>query len=183
MSDTLGADRFESLRDRLEDDYGTVPVVEKRWHVDPASYDRVRERLRAGASGGAGIWLRNGAGEVLLVRNEGDDGWGDPGGKVEHGESFETAASRETREETGVEAEITGLNDVHRVAVRDETDPDRPAVIAPIVAFDGRHVGGDPRPRDGEIAAVEWFDSPPETVLYEEVRTRRYPADTPSAPQ
>jgi len=178
MTELVGADRFASLCDRLEDDYGAVPVVEKTWHVEPASYDRFRERLRAGANGGAGIWLTNDAGEVLLVRNEGDHGWGDPGGKVEPDESVETAALRETREETGVEAEIVGLNDVHRVTVRDETDPDRPAVIAPIVVFDGHHVGGEPRPRDGEIAAVEWFRSAPETVLYEEVATRRYPADS-----
>jgi 8-oxo-dGTP diphosphatase len=176
MTEVVGADRFDSLCDRLADDYGSVAVVEKTWRVDPESYDRFRERLRADAAGGAGIWLTNDAGEVLLVRNAGDDGWGDPGGKVEAGESFEAAAKRETREETGVEAELTGLNDVHRVAVRDAADPDRPAVIDPIVVFDGRYVGGEPRPRDGEIAAVEWFRSPPETVLYEEVRTREYPA-------
>lgn len=182
MTDALGVDRFASLCDRLEDDYGAVPVVEKTWDVESASYDRFRERLRADAAGGAGIWLTNDAGEVLLVRNAGDDGWGDPGGKMEAGESVEDVALRETREETGVEAEITGLNHVHRVAVRDASAPDRPALVTAIVVFDGRQVGGDPRPRDGEIAAVEWFRSPPETVLYEEVRTRRYPADPRSSP-
>jgi 8-oxo-dGTP diphosphatase len=182
MTETVGADRFASLCDRLEADYGSVPVVEKTWRVESDSYERFRERHRAGAAGGAGIWLTNDAGEVLLVRNAGDDGWGDPGGKLEAGESVEEAAKRETREETGVAAEITGLNDVHRVAVHDAADPDRPAVIDPIVVFDGRYVGGEPRPRDGEIAAVAWFRSPPEAVLYEEVRTRRYPADRRPGP-
>lgn len=166
----------EALLSRLREDYGEIPVAEKTWSESPADYEAVRESVDAGAGAGAGVWLTDDDGRVLLVRNEGDEGWGDPGGKVEPGESVEAAAKRETREEAGVECELAGVNDVHLVRVRDESAPDRPAVVTPIVVFDGTYAGGDPEPRAGEIAEVGWFDAPPETVLYDEVATRRYPA-------
>ena len=174
--DPPGSDRIESLLDRLERDYGAVRVIEKTWGVSPEAHERTRERIEAGTDGGAGVWLTNDGGEVLLVRNEGDEGWGDPGGKVEGDESFETAAKRETREEAGVEARITDCLEVHLVTMHHEDDPDRAPLVTPIVVFEGEHVGGEPRARDGEIAGVGWFSAPPETVLYEEVATRRYPA-------
>ncbi|MDP1912647.1 NUDIX hydrolase [Brevundimonas sp.] len=53
--------------------------------------------------------------EVLLIRRgtlprQGE--WSLPGGRIEPGERAVNAALRELREETGVEAEITGLIDV-----------------------------------------------------------------------
>ncbi|WP_292028112.1 NUDIX hydrolase [Brevundimonas sp. UBA2416] len=53
--------------------------------------------------------------DVLLIRRgtpprQGD--WSLPGGRIEPGERAVDAALRELREETGVEAEITGLIDV-----------------------------------------------------------------------
>ncbi|KQY75149.1 NUDIX hydrolase [Brevundimonas sp. Root1423] len=53
--------------------------------------------------------------EVLLIRRgtpprQGE--WSLPGGRIEPGERAVDAALRELREETGVEAEITGLIDV-----------------------------------------------------------------------
>lgn len=53
--------------------------------------------------------------EVLLIRRgrpprQGE--WSLPGGRIEPGERAIVAALRELREETGVEAEITGLLDV-----------------------------------------------------------------------
>ena len=49
--------------------------------------------------------LRDETGDVLLVRTrKWSDLWGIPGGKVEYGETLEAAFSRETLEETGLEA-------------------------------------------------------------------------------
>jgi ADP-ribose pyrophosphatase YjhB (NUDIX family) len=49
--------------------------------------------------------LRDAAGKVLLVRTrKWSNLWGIPGGKVEYGESLETAFLREIREETGLDA-------------------------------------------------------------------------------
>ena len=166
------ADWLADLRER----YAAFERVEKRWELAPEAYERDRERIAAGENGGAGIWVTNDAGEVLLVRNEGEEGWADPGGKREAGESFEAAARREVREETAVEATITGVREAHVLELVDETDLDRPALASLIVIFDGDYTGGDPRPREGEIAAAEWIASPPECVLYPEVRDRPYPA-------
>ncbi|WP_436930287.1 NUDIX hydrolase [Halosimplex halobium] len=166
------ADWLADLRERGDG----FERVEKRWELAPDAYERDRERIAAGANGGAGIWVTNDAGEVLLVRNEGDDGWADPGGKREAGESFEAAACREVREETAVEATIAGVREAHVLELVDRTDPERPALASLIVIFDGEHAGGEPRPREGEIAAVQWAAEPPETVLYPEVADRPYPA-------
>ncbi|WP_436909275.1 NUDIX hydrolase [Halosimplex marinum] len=160
----------------LRDRYDGFERVEKQWELAPEAYERDRERIAAGANGGAGVWVTNDAGEVLLVRDEGDDGWADPGGKREAGESFEAAARRELREETAVEATITGVREAHVLELVDRTDHERPALASLIVVFDGEYAGSEPRPREGEIAAVEWAAEPPETVLYPEVADRPYPA-------
>lgn len=171
-----GRRRVDALVDRLSAEYGPFPVVDKEWSVPRSVYERARERFEEDGGGGAGVWLTDDAGRVLLVRDEGDDGWSDPGGKRDPGEPFEAAARREVGEETGVDCRITGICDLHRVEFRDQNDPDRPAVVAPIVVFEGDYVAGDPRPREGEIAEVAWFAEPPRSVLYEAVRTRSYPA-------
>jgi ADP-ribose pyrophosphatase YjhB (NUDIX family) len=51
----------------------------------------------------------NGAGEVLLIRRSDNDNWAVPGGAIDLGESMVQAAVRETREEAGIECEVTGL--------------------------------------------------------------------------
>lgn len=55
-------------------------------------------------------------GETVLLIRRGQpplrDHWSLPGGRIEPGERAADAALRELREETGVEAEITGLLDV-----------------------------------------------------------------------
>jgi ADP-ribose pyrophosphatase YjhB (NUDIX family) len=51
----------------------------------------------------------NAAGEILLIRRSDNDNWAIPGGAIDLGESLTEAAVRETREETGITCEITGL--------------------------------------------------------------------------
>lgn len=88
--------------------------------------------------------------EVLLIRRgkpprEGE--WSLPGGRVEWGETVEAAALRELREETGVQAELTGL-----LAVVDGLFPaaDTHYVLIDYVA---RWVSGEPRAGDDAIDA------------------------------
>lgn len=55
------------------------------------------------------VVVTNDAGEILLIRRSDNDNWAVPGGAVDLGESLTQAAVRETREESGIECEITGL--------------------------------------------------------------------------
>lgn len=62
-----------------------------------------------------GAWIRNAAGQVLLVRTHKWSGlWGIPGGKIKWGESSEAALQREIREETNLE-----IQDIQLVLVQD----------------------------------------------------------------
>ncbi len=51
----------------------------------------------------------NDAGEILMIRRTDNDNWAVPGGAIDLGESVGQAAVRETREESGIECEITGI--------------------------------------------------------------------------
>lgn len=74
------------------------------------------------------IWPRCGAsaaifrGEAVLLIQRGKGAlkglWSLPGGHIEAGETAKAAAAREVREETGVEAELAGLVDIHEVILR-----------------------------------------------------------------
>jgi 8-oxo-dGTP diphosphatase len=60
--------------------------------------------------------------DVLLVKRGRPPGrglWSLPGGKVKFGETVRTAALRELREETGVEAEIKGLAGIYEFVTAD----------------------------------------------------------------
>lgn len=171
--------RTNKLIDRLNNEYESFEIVEQTWNITPTQYTNVQRRFEQGSAGGAGVWLTNEDGEVLLVRNEGDDGWGDPGGKVEPGETFEVGAKRELREETNAECRLLGVCEVHVINHKDEENLDEPSILAPIVIFFGEYTNGEIRPREGEIADVEWFSEPPENVLYNEVRTRSFGENPP----
>lgn len=53
------------------------------------------------------------SGEILLIRRTDNENWALPGGRIEVGESLSQAAVRETREETGIECEVTGLSGIY----------------------------------------------------------------------
>ncbi len=55
------------------------------------------------------VVVTNDNGEILLIRRSDNDNWAIPGGAIDLGESLTEAAIRETREETGITCEITGL--------------------------------------------------------------------------
>jgi len=77
--------------------------------------------------------------------------WSLPGGHIEPGETARAAAVREVREETGVEAELSGLVDVHDVILQGS---DGSLVAHYLIAvFCGRWLAGEPLPGGDEIAA------------------------------
>jgi 8-oxo-dGTP diphosphatase len=105
-------------------------------------------------SGASGAIFR--ADEVLIVQRATGPLrglWSLPGGHIEPGEAARDAALREIREETGVEAEIAGLLDIHEVVRRDAQG----AVAAHylLAVFFGRWVGGEPSP-GGDAAAARF---------------------------
>jgi ADP-ribose pyrophosphatase YjhB (NUDIX family) len=55
------------------------------------------------------VVVTNAAGDVLLIRRSDNQNWAAPGGAIDLGESMVQAAVRETKEETGIDCEITGL--------------------------------------------------------------------------
>lgn len=67
----------------------------------------------------AGIF-RNAAGEVLLLRHAFRDRtpWGLPGGFLKPGETPEQGAARELREETGLDAAVSGIAGVNMISPR-----------------------------------------------------------------
>ncbi|MEJ6790700.1 NUDIX hydrolase [Brevundimonas sp. BR2-1] len=88
--------------------------------------------------------------EVLLIRRgtpprQGE--WSLPGGRIEPGERAVDAALRELREETGVEAEITGLIDVVDGIF---PDSDRHYVL---IDYAARWMSGEPVAGDDAVEA------------------------------
>ena len=88
-------------------------------------------------------------GRILLTQRDDFETWILPGGGVEDGESLAHAAIRETKEETGLDVELTRLVGVYS----------RLGNVSPgyMVLFAARPVGGERRCQEGETIAVEWF--------------------------
>jgi 8-oxo-dGTP diphosphatase len=150
--------RVGAALDRLEDEDGSFEVIEKEYERDAEVYGWIRERHEAGTLGGAGAWIRNGDGEVLLVQHEPGGPWSEPGGKHEPRESLEETALRETREEAGVEVDLRGPMSA---TVMTHACGDEPPIARLIAVFDARYRSGEPRPEPGEIHAVRWWDRHP----------------------
>ena len=53
--------------------------------------------------------VTNSVGELLLVHKTDNNRWALPGGGMDPGESIAQAAVRETKEETGIDVEVTGV--------------------------------------------------------------------------
>jgi ADP-ribose pyrophosphatase YjhB (NUDIX family) len=88
-------------------------------------------------------------GKILLTKREDFEIWVLPSGGVEEGESLAQAAIRETKEETGLDVELTRLVGVYS----------RLGSWAPghMVLFAAKPVGGEIKCQAGETIAVEWF--------------------------
>jgi ADP-ribose pyrophosphatase YjhB (NUDIX family) len=102
------------------------------------------------------VVVTNDAGDVLLIRRSDNDNWAVPGGAIDLGESLIQAAIRETREETGVDCEITGLVGIY-------TDPKHVILYTSngearqefSIVLTARAVGGRPTP-SSESSEVRW---------------------------
>ncbi|MFB6099683.1 MAG: NUDIX hydrolase [Candidatus Nanohalobium sp.] len=165
----LSEEKVDELIHDLRERYEDFQVGENTWEVSEEGFETELENFRNGGYGGAGIWLTNNTGQVLLVKNKSDDSWGDPGGHHEDGESFEETAKRETEEEAGVKAEITGIETVDKVKLQHRDDEDK-HIYNLLVVFRGKHVSGEPEPQQSEIEEVKWWSEHPENLLYEDLK-------------
>jgi 8-oxo-dGTP pyrophosphatase MutT (NUDIX family) len=143
---------------------GCQRLQRKRWEVPKARADKgLRVRIGVGAL----IW--DDRGRVLLVRHHPDTGWDPdkwftPGGVIEKGELPEQAVKREILEEVGLEVEVLALSRVNNeVLIHGELEAD-----TYFFQFEARTLGGDARPREGEIQEVRWFDALPDNMAFRE---------------
>jgi ADP-ribose pyrophosphatase YjhB (NUDIX family) len=102
------------------------------------------------------VVVANGSGEILLIRRSDNGNWALPGGAIDLGESVAQAAVRETKEETGIDCEITGLvgiySDPGHIILYTSNGEARQEFSIVLTA---RPLGGDPTPSD-ESAQVRW---------------------------
>ena len=105
------------------------------------------------------VVVANDAGEILLIRRSDNDNWALPGGAIDLGESAAQAAVRETKEETGIDCEITGLVGIY-------TDPKHIILYTSngearqefSIVLTARPVGGRPT-TSSESTEVRWVPS------------------------
>lgn len=102
------------------------------------------------------VVVTNDNGEILLIRRTDNDNWAVPGGAIDLGESVSQAAVRETREETGIDCEITGIvgiySDPKHLIHYTSNDEVRQEFS---ILLTGRPTGGRPTPSD-ESREVHW---------------------------
>lgn len=102
------------------------------------------------------VVVTNDAGEILMIRRTDNDNWAFPGGAIDLGESVAQAGVRETKEETGIDCEITGLlgiySDPRHLIHYTSNDEVRQEFSIVLTA---RPTGGHPTP-SSESSEVHW---------------------------
>lgn len=185
MTATLPSHVRDDL-DALQDAHGPAPVEHEDppFEAPPELFERLAAGVDDGTVHGSYVWVRRREGDfpprspaqptsstpdrerVLLVYDRADDHeWTAPGGSLEPGESFATAARRELAEETGIEADLVGLRKVqHKVAVPAEPvdGVDAAEVHALYPLFDAEYAAGTLDVQDAELYGAAWFDRLPD---------------------
>ena len=104
-------------------------------------------------------------GDTLLVRKHGATAFMQPGGKIEPGESPETALLRELQEEIGLRLKPADLTPLGRFEAPAANEPDHTVVADVFVA----EIGDAPVSRAAEIAEIKWIspENPGDITLAE----------------
>lgn len=154
-------ERNERLLELASEFYG------KAIDVPPAE---ARERLAAElgyvtAKVGAGAAIFDDDGRLLLLKRVDSERWGFPAGGVEPNESAAAAAVRETREETGIEAQVAETVGVYH----EDPGQSSPHSVVMIYYLCER-TGGSLRPSH-EAEAVRYWDIDDVPVWHSDART------------
>lgn len=113
-------------------------------------------------------------GIVLIKRKNPPEGWALPGGFVDYGESLESAAIREAKEETGLDIEL--IRQFHTYSAPDRDPRHHTITTVYIAKGKGLLKSGD----DAKKAAVFKKDNLPEVIAFDhkdilnDYFTRRY---------
>ncbi len=112
--------------------------------------------------------------EMLMICRTDNGNWAVPGGAMDFGESIAEAAVRETREETGIECEITGLVGIYtnpRHVIRYTSNDEVRQEFS--IVFTARPLAGEPTP-SSESSEVHWvsLDAVPGLQMHRSMRQR-----------
>ena len=173
----VNRESVERRMERLQDDYGEVPVEEVEDEIPADEFAEAREFAREGYTGGGYAWVVRDPDQtaeltdsmpddvddgrrVLMILGRGGTEWGLAGGGREDGETYEEAAVREVREETSVDCEITDLFLLRRMQWTSAGDHDE-HLHGLYVFFDADYAGGHIAIQPGELNGAAWFAEPP----------------------
>jgi 8-oxo-dGTP pyrophosphatase MutT (NUDIX family) len=101
--------------------------------------------------------VTDGQGRILLGRFPGHSDWTIPGGVIDPGEQPADAAARECFEETGIVAVPQAISSVAVSPVVTHANGDLTQHLD--IVFRCQAAGGEPHPRDGELAEAGWFEA------------------------
>ncbi|MEU8804783.1 NUDIX domain-containing protein [Spirillospora sp. NPDC048819] len=103
------------------------------------------------------VVVENDKGEILMIRRTDNDNWALPGGAIDLGESVTQAAIRETKEETGIDVEITGIVGIYsdpRHVIHYTSNNEVRQEFSVVLA--ARFISGSPT-RSAESREVQWM--------------------------
>lgn len=180
MGEHVNRETIERRRDRLLEEYEPVEFHEEETTIDPEEFADLREIAEEGYLGGGYAWVvrepeqaaeltpsmpddLDEARRVLMIQTRGSNRWGLAGGGRESGETFEEAAVREVREETGIDCDITDCFLLaHRIMGSNGETENRVHLL--YVFFDATYAGGRVEIQPGELNGAAWFAEPPERM-------------------
>jgi len=181
MTLAINRDAVADHLDQLRETYGDLPIEEVRDEIAAERFERVREDFLDGYVGGAYAWVVRGPDQrpgltesmseedrddrrrALMILSRGSDRWGLPGGGLEGDETFDEAAVREVREETGVDCRPSDPFLVERVRAVSAAEHDD-VLHGLRVFFDAEYEGNTISIQPGELAGAAWFAEPPERM-------------------
>jgi len=187
MPSSINREEVERRLAQLRTDYDPT-VAEEREVLDAEEFDGFAELARDGYTGGGYAWVvreeplptsetmpdpencESAYPRVLLGLGRGEGAWGTPGGGREGGESYEKAAVREVREETGIECEVVDCVHVRETTFErersetDERDGSGQTIHTLWVFFEARQTGGGIDVQETELDGAAWFHDLPEPL-------------------